>query len=195
LNVSLENNDQSNPLTCENEEDDDEEPEAQNQITKYFPGGTVKKIQSLKPKKRHPKSLLKDDSIPMRYVEGSQNIFEIIMPWKAETEEEKKLKQVKGGKKKQDGKKQQKLDLFYSKPGAKKVDSQQINTSSANQHSDSEEENPESIKRLAQVKKVKEVQSLKFERYAQQVQAILINPRWQPTEHIIPNAPEEFREY
>ena len=117
------------------------------------------------------------------------------MPWKGETEEEKKQKQGKGAKKKQDGKKQQKLDSFYGKPGAKKVDSQQINTSSANQHSDSEEEDLENINRLAKVKKVKEVQTLKLENYAKGVQAILINPRWQATENIIPTAPEEFKEY
>lgn len=32
--------------------------------------------------KRHPKSLLKDDSMAMTKVEANSNIFEIIMPWK-----------------------------------------------------------------------------------------------------------------
>jgi hypothetical protein len=34
------------------------------------------------------------------------------------------------------------------------------------------------MKRLSKVLKVKEVQSIKFEKYAKRIQAILINPKW-----------------
>ena len=47
--------------------------------------------------KRHPQSLLKEGVSTLRYVEGKETIFQIIMPWRFEKEEEekKKIKKLK----------------------------------------------------------------------------------------------------
>lgn len=52
-------------------------------------------IQSSTSIKRHSKSLLKDDSIPIKKVEGNESIFDIIMPWKEEIAKEEKKKTKK----------------------------------------------------------------------------------------------------
>lgn len=43
----------------------------------------------------HPKSLLKEGVSALRYVESKETIFQIIMPWRQEKEEEERKKQRK----------------------------------------------------------------------------------------------------
>ena len=74
--------------------------------------------------KRHPLSLLRDDTLPMRMLDSTQNIFDIIMPWVAEKdEEEKKRKKELAPKKKKDSFMQGNLSSYFEgKKGAKKAD-------------------------------------------------------------------------
>lgn len=67
----------------------------QTHITKFLSGDYKKKIINIK-LKRHPKSMLKDESIPMKKVADGESIFDIIMPWWVEQQKlDKKNKKKK----------------------------------------------------------------------------------------------------
>ena len=69
---------------------------------------------------KHPKSLWRDESLIPRMLEQNENIFEIIMPWvKEEQEEISKAKDQEASAK---GPKQQTLSSFFTK--GKKQDKQ-----------------------------------------------------------------------
>ena len=57
--------------------------------------GNNQKQYVFKPK-RHPSSLMKEGVSTLRYLaDASQNIFQIVMPWRGEQEEEERKKQRK----------------------------------------------------------------------------------------------------
>jgi hypothetical protein len=72
-------------------------------LTKFFSGKNNVKVTKVSASKvisgnkRHPLSLLKDNSIQNKKIEGNESIFDIIMPWKEEIEKEEKKKDPKKG--------------------------------------------------------------------------------------------------
>lgn len=171
--------------------------DGQKHITQYFTGGS-QKIVNIKLKK-HPRSLLKDESIPMRRVEEHESIFDIIMPWKTEQkEEEKKQQQLKGkgrGWKKSvlDDKKQKSIMDFMPNKSQSSLSSQN-QAPSTQKKEEEEEEDAEQLKRLAKVKKVVDVQKLNLCKLSKDVQGILINPKWKPSTQLMPSANEGAKE-
>jgi hypothetical protein len=116
----------------------------------------MKAIQN-KPK-RHPKSLLKPESIAQKFLAINENIFDIIMPWKVELAEETKKKERAKEKK---STKQTSLTSFIKNAnsfGAQ--DYKGIKKTKEGDH-DSEDER-EKLKELARVIKLKEVESTDF---------------------------------
>lgn len=69
-----------------------EEPpmtQGQSSITNYFSGFSGKHtIKGGNKKRKHPQSLLRDETLPIRDLEAHESIFDIIMPWRKEQQEE-----------------------------------------------------------------------------------------------------------
>jgi len=94
-----------------------------------------KRLLFTKKSGRHPKSLLKDETLECRALEGKDTIFDIIMPWVAEKAEEEEKKNPKQKKKTA---KQQTLASFV--PGMKKDGKARISNKSQEEPEIDEEE-------------------------------------------------------
>eukprot|EP00347_Sterkiella_histriomuscorum_P002955 403366155 len=143
--------------------------------------------------KRHPKSLMKEGVSTLRYVEGKETIFQIIMPWRQEKEDEEKKKVKK--QKNENELKQSSLSNWMKKPPAPKKNPKDDDQNKViskeelkyQEHKFGNEEDDEDMSRVSKVIKVKEVQSIRLTDYTDKdahVQAILINPKWKISQDI-----------
>lgn len=139
--------------------------------------------------KRHPQSLLKEGVSTLRHLaDASQNIFRIIMPWRAEQEEEEKRRERK--RKHEAEIKQQSLMKWVNTGKGRKnreEEPRQITKEEEKYqqqtHDGELDESAQEYARLQKVIKVKEVQRVRLQDHTQNAQAILINPKWRPCDH------------
>ena len=149
--------------------------------------GSNQKQYVFKPK-RHPLSLLKEGVSTVRYLaDASQSIFQIVMPWRQEQEEEEKKRQKKL--KREAEIKQQSLKKWITSGKSqqeehpKRAITKEEEKYQQQLYDGELDENSSDFHKLQKVVKVKEVQKVRLQDYTQNVQAILINPKWRPCDH------------
>jgi hypothetical protein len=126
----------------------------------------------------------------LRYLaDQSQSIFQIIMPWRQEQEDEERKRQRKL---RQEAEIRQQSLMKWVKGGKErksegepKVISKEEEKYQQQLYDGELDETSQDFHRLQKVVKVKDVQKVRFQDYTQNVQAILINPKWRQCDDFI----------
>lgn len=116
----------------------------------------------------------------LRYLaDQSQSIFQIVMPWRQEQEDEERKRQKKL-RHEAEVKQQSLFKWVKTKPKEEggKIISKEEEKYQQQLYDGELDETAEDYQKLQRVVKVKEVEKVKLDHYAQSVQAILINPKW-----------------
>ena len=135
----------------------------QTHLDRFFSGNnpTVKSNFQIGKPKRHPKSLIKAESIRGRILDSKESIFDIIMPWRAELAAEE-VKKNKSHRQEKQGLKQTNLLAFMpQKQKSGKAKSSQDSTDKSKKDGDETDEEEKMIK-ASKVHKLKEIESIKY---------------------------------